>query len=132
MFSMNSRIRKEKKMKLPSPEPYFYFIFFHYWVHRQRGQQRLSLTLSLNDHYKKKKKSYGHIYHTLGHCCRKTAIFILLLLCTFFFIPRTPATIAAIIQMPLLHFCSQCAFVPAHYSLSDTILPKQYLHTILY
>lgn len=69
-------------MKLPSPEPYFYFIFFFITEHTV-DDSKISLSLSPMTIIRRK-KSNGYIYHTLGHC-RKTAIFILLLLYTFFF-----------------------------------------------
>lgn len=131
LFSLNSRVRKEKKWSYPRRSRILVSFFFiiEDTTSTTIASLTLSLSLSFDDHYKKK-KSNGYIYHTLGHC-RKTAIFILLLLYIYiFFIPRT-ATIA-IIQMPLLHLCSQCAFVPAHYCFSDAILLKRYCINVIY
>lgn len=88
MFSMNSRIhRSKKKDETTLAGAVFLFHFFSLLSSPSTSTAAslsliyicFSLSLSLNDHYKNKKKSYGHIYHTLGHRCRETAIFILLL-----------------------------------------------------
>lgn len=71
----------------------------------------VSLSISLNDHYKKKKIVRTHLSHPRTLLQENGHFYFIIIMYIFFFIPRTPATIAAIIQMPLLHFCSQCAFV---------------------
>lgn len=133
MFSMNSRTRKEKKCETTLAGAVFLFhFFFHYCRAHRRRQQNISFSLS-NDHYEKKKNRTDTFITPSDTAGKRPFLFYYYYVHFFFFIPHTPATIA-IIQMPLLHFYSQCASVPAHYCLSDAILLRavHYIISIYY
>lgn len=108
---------ERKKMKLPSPEQYFYFIFFFITEHTI-NEVGISLSLSLNHCFslsmtiiRRKKNRKDTFITPLDTAVGKRPFLFYYYYIHFFFIPRTPATIA-IIQIPFCIFAASARSSP--------------------